>query len=194
MKAFTLVEVMISFAIISIIFASVTTVFRNFMVQRGVHDNMLRFNNEIQMLEKQIYLDCIRLAPFLDVTESGDIYVRGEQWGQPVPQMIELFDLDGNVENGAEMLRLYTSRLEPVGKTELIEYRFDSAKGELIRKSPQGDHVLAESLKEFHFLPMRKGLKFQGREKRTSEEEEFSTAFSFVDGFARVVWRGEQGR
>lgn len=186
----TLIEVLISFAIASILFGAVVNVFRNYMAQKDIHDAMVKFNHDIQLVEKQLYLDCLRLGPDLSMSESGDIFINGEATAQPIPQTIRLYDTDRDAANGAEMMRMKITFLEPFGSYQDIEYGFDKKNGTLYRKEGIRKKILVEGLSELHFHSMKKGLKITGKEKRTSKEQDFTTAFSFVTGFIKVVWSG----
>ncbi|MDD2716231.1 MAG: type II secretion system protein [Candidatus Wallbacteria bacterium] len=191
MRGFTLIEVLISFAIVSIIFGSVVGVFRNFMYTRGKNDDMMRYSQEIQFLEKQIYLDCIRISPALRLNTSGDLFVAGEETDQPIPEEILLYDTDANTQNGYEVMRMFLGTLSALDRREKVEYSFKQETGKLIRKSGSKSYTLGENLTEFHFFPLKRGLKLTGKEKKGKTVEDFSTAFSFLDGFVRIEPGGE---
>jgi len=184
-RGFTLIELLISFAIISAIMASVVGVFGSYINQSKFHDSGLKINHTMQMIEMQIYIDFFKISPFLHITKEGDIYVEGEKNGQAIPQFITLYNQDTSEINGYERMTFHTVSLEPFGVNIPIDYEYNQNTMTLTRSSLGSEKVLGTNISEFHFIPLKTGLKLIARIKTDKKTEDFSTIFPLGDSLIR---------
>lgn len=192
MRGFTLIELLISFAIISVIMGSVLGVFGSYIKQSRVQDSGLKINHTIQLVEKQLYIDLLGISPFITISKNGDIYVKGEEADQAIPQFITLYNEDTTEANGYERLSFYTVSLDPFGTYDSIDYEYNSSSKTLIRSTEGSEKILGTDLDEFHFIPLKKGLKILAKITTDKRSESFSTVFPLGDSLIRFKI-GEQG-
>jgi len=185
MRGFTLIELLISFAIISVIMGSVLGVFGSYVKQSRVQDSGLKINHTIQLVEKQLYIDMIQISPFISISKNGDIYVKGENTGEAIPQFITLYNQDTSETNGYERLSFYTVSLDPFGTYDSIDYEYNTSSKILTRSTQGSEKILGTDLAGFHFIPLKKGLKIVAEIKTDKRTENFSTVFPLGDSLIR---------
>lgn len=185
-RGLTLIELLVSFAIITLILGSVLTIFRNYLNIGKKQDSVMRLNLQLQLLQKQIYLDFLMISPYIKMDNSGNIFVAGEEQKSPISKHIKLVDLDKNKKNGYEGIDIFINEFEPFNNTYTIKYRVN--KNLLIRIKNKKEKIICKDLNYLHFFPIKDGVKINGQFKIKNLTQDFSTVCLFENGFVRIAF------
>ena len=108
-KAFTMIEMTVSVLIISVIVLTLIMVFRSNVVAWKWGQKHMGFNQKIQLVMKQIFTDIKNINPIVKQDKNGNIWFQGEKMGDLYPNIVSIFNKDGDKGNGGEELAFYLS-------------------------------------------------------------------------------------
>ncbi len=153
-SGFTLVELSVSALIIAMIALVLIMVFRSNINAWKWGQKHMEFNQQIQLIMKQVFTDLKRINPVVLEDADGDIWFQGEKIGDMFPNLITLVNTDNDALNGGEELNFFHAGLKSEGRKETIHYFLDGSK--LVREITDYDgnkkqKYLAEKASELKF-------------------------------------------
>ena len=153
-SGFTLIELSISSLIIALISLVLIFVFRSNLTTWKWGQKHMEFNQQVQLVMKQIFTDLKNINPIIKADSDGNLHFQGEKIGDFFPNLIKITNTDKKEENGGEELDF---SLATVAEPDKIKYiRYFLQKDKLIRKitdynGNQKEKVIAEKVSDLHF-------------------------------------------
>jgi len=212
-KGFTLIEVLISFSILSLIMIVLLTgTSQNLNVMIRGDENMF-IQKEISRLLTDLYIEITSINPSVIIDKYGDPWIAGEKNKEVTPVIIYLVDKDKKPSNGYEEIKFNNYGMKSISDRESIRYYFQAdpynknkrlenkdKTGYILRKSRNTHNIiLSEFVSDLHFIPQNgttKALKVVGqvavksRNASLIKKKDFEFSIRFESPYvAFEVWK-----
>ncbi len=153
-SGFTLIELSISALIVALIFLVLIMVFRSNLATFKWGQQHMEFNQKIQMVMKQIFTDLKSINPILAQDADGHLLLQGEKIGDLFPNLVTIYDIDKNPDNGGEELVFFLTSFNDLVRRDRVRYHLD--KEELVRELQDYNgnkkrSVIADKASDLHF-------------------------------------------
>lgn len=154
-KGFTLVELSISSFIIAMIALVLIMVFRSNLNTWQWGQKHMEFNQQVQLVMKQIFTDLKLVNPIIKMDESGNMLFQGEKINDLFPNLVTIYDKDKKPENGGEEIVFFQTSFSDLNRRDRVNY-FLNDKGQFIRETEDYDgnkrkKVVAEKAQDLFF-------------------------------------------
>ncbi len=136
---FTLVELSISSLIVALIAIVLIMVFRSNLTAWQWGQKHMEFNQQVQLVMKQIFTDLKMVNPVLKMDAAGHLLFQGEKINDLFPNLVTIYDKDKNPDNGGEELVFFLTSLQDLDRKDRIRYYIDKDKKQLIREKKDYD-------------------------------------------------------
>ena len=158
---FTLIEVAVSTAIISILAVIMLSVFRNNLNTMSWGQNKMDLHYKIQVLMKRFYLDIKNINPVVEL-QGSHLYFRGEDNKSFFPTLVGIGDLEKNLRGKSLYFRHIDTRTDQ--SITSIEWKYNEKDKTIIREvqPPLGElkkEVVAQNISELYFYRPENDLK-----------------------------------
>ncbi len=158
---FTLIEVAVSTAIISILAVIMLSVFRNNLNTMSWGQNKMDLHYKIQVLMKRFYLDIKNINPVVEL-QGSHLYFRGEDNKSFFPTLVGIGDLEKNLRGKSLYFRHIDTRTDQ--SITSIEWKYNEKDKTIIREvqPPSGElkkEVVAQNISELYFYRPENDLK-----------------------------------
>lgn len=153
-KGFTLVELSISAFIVALIALVLIVVFRSNLNTWKWGQKHMEFNQQVQMVMKQIFTDLKLVNPVVKLDADGHMMFQGEKINDLFPNLVTIYDKDKKPENGGEEIVFFQTSYNDLDKKDRVHYFLE--KGKLIREISDYDgkkkrRIVAEKAKDLFF-------------------------------------------
>jgi prepilin-type N-terminal cleavage/methylation domain-containing protein len=153
-KGFTLIELSISALIIALISLVLIMVFRSNLNTWKWGQKHMEFNQQVQLVMKQIFTDLKLVNPVVKLDADGHLMFQGEKINDLFPNLVTIYDKDKNPANGGEEIVFFQTSFSDLERKDRIRYYLE--KGELMREIQDYDgnpkkKVVAEKAKDLSF-------------------------------------------
>ncbi len=154
-KGFTLVELSISSFIIAMIALVLIMVFRSNLNTWQWGQKHMEFNQQVQLVMKQIFTDLKLVNPIIKMDESGNMLFQGEKINDLFPNLVTIYDKDKKPENGGEEIVFFQTSFSDLNRRDRVNYYLND-KGQFIRETEdyngnQRKKVVAEKAQDLYF-------------------------------------------
>jgi prepilin-type N-terminal cleavage/methylation domain-containing protein len=153
-KGFTLIELSISSLIIALIALVLIMVFRGNLTTWKWGQKHMEFNQQVQMIMKQIFTDLKTVNPVLNIDADGNLMFQGEKINDLFPNLVTIYDKDKDPQNGGEEIVFFQTSFTDINAKDRVRYYLDKEK--LIREiedynGNKKTKVLAEKASDLFF-------------------------------------------
>ncbi len=153
-KGFTLIELSISALIVALISLVLIMVFRSNLNTWKWGQKHMEFNQQVQLVMKQIFSDLKLVNPVLKLDGDGHLMFQGEKINDLFPNLVTIYDKDKKPENGGEEIVFFQTSFSNLERKDRIHYYLE--KGKLMREIQDYDgnpkkKVVAEKAKDLFF-------------------------------------------
>lgn len=153
-KGFTLIELSISALIVALISLVLIMVFRSNLNTWKWGQKHMEFNQQVQLVMKQIFSDLKLVNPVLKLDGDGHLMFQGEKINDLFPNLVTIYDKDKKPENGGEEIVFFQTSFTNLERKDRIHYYLE--KGKLMREIQDYDgnpkkKVVAEKAKDLFF-------------------------------------------
>ncbi|MGM0598678.1 MAG: PulJ/GspJ family protein [Candidatus Rifleibacteriota bacterium] len=131
-KGFTLIELSVSALIVAMISLVLIMVFRSNLNTWRWGQQHMEFNQKIQLIMKQIFTDLKNVNPILQKDSDGHLYFKGEKINDLFPNLVTIYDIDKEPENGGEEIVFYLTSFQNLNRRDQVRYYIEKEK--LIRE------------------------------------------------------------
>lgn len=153
-KGFTLIELSISSLIVALISLVLIIVFRSNLNTWKWGQKQMEFNQQVQLVMKQIFSDLKLVNPLLKLDSDGHLMFQGEKINDLFPNLVTIYDKDKKPENGGEEIALFQTSFTNLDRKDRLHYYLEN--GKLIREIQDYNgnikkKVVAEKAKDLFF-------------------------------------------
>ncbi len=153
-KGFTLVELSISSFIVALIALILIMVFRSNLNTWQWGQKHMEFNQQVQLVMKQIFTDLKTVNPIVKFDADGNMMFQGEKINDLFPNLVTIYDKDKNPDNGGEEIVFFLTSFNDETRKDRIKYFIE--KNKLIREEEDYNgnkkrRVIAEKAKDLFF-------------------------------------------
>lgn len=148
-RGFTLSELMIAFAIASMVLGSVLYFFMQRMQTWNRGEKAMILQAETSKILGAVYTDLKRVNPVIFYDQNFDLWVSGEKYKEAKPNVVELIDENDKRSDGFERIKFNVYMVEPFSKHETIQYYLKSDQnsvGNYLKNSKGTAYILVKSV------------------------------------------------
>lgn len=155
-KGFTLIELSVSALIVALIALVLITVFRSNLSTWKWGQKHMEFNQQVQLVMKQIFTDLKLVNPIVKVDSGGHLIFQGEKINDLFPNLVTIYDNDKDPSNGGEEIVFFQTSFSDLNQKDRVHYFLDKEK--LVRETEDYNgnkkkRVVAEKAKDLYFKP-----------------------------------------
>lgn len=132
-RGFTLIEVSVSALIIALISLVLIMVFRSNLTTWKWGQKHMEFNQNVQIVMKQIFTDLKQVNPVIKSDSDGSLLFQGEKIDDLFPNLVTIYDKDKNPENGGEEIVFFQTSYTDLNRKDRVYYHIE--KEQLIRET-----------------------------------------------------------
>lgn len=153
-KGFTLVELSISTFIVALIALVLIVVFRSNLNTWKWGQKHMEFNQQVQLVMKQIFTDMKLVNPIVKIDADGHLMFQGEKINDFFPNLVTIYDKDKNPANGGEEIVFFQTSFADLNQKDRVHYFLE--KGKLIRETEDYNgnkkrRIVSEKAKDLFF-------------------------------------------